>query len=86
MLKSFHFITYLALYHGEFLLDDAVYCIDRAMFLSAGKQRSFGSFVNMGKKGSHSIPGNQILSLENQYHKDAVQIPHGIIEKNQRTT
>ena len=38
------------------MFDDVEYCIDCAMFLSAKKQRSFGSFVNKGKKGSHNIP------------------------------
>ena len=28
------------------MLDEVVYCTDRAMFLSADKQRSFGFFVN----------------------------------------
>ena len=30
------------------MLDEVVYCTDCAMFLSAGKQRSFGFFVSKG--------------------------------------
>ena len=36
--------------------DEAVYCIDCAMFLFVGKQNSFSSFVNKGQKGCHNIP------------------------------
>ena len=42
--------------------DDVVYYIDFAMFLTAKKQRSFGSFVNKVE--------NQRLKLKNQCHED----------------
>ena len=36
--------------------DEAVYCIDCAMFLFVGKQNSFSSFFNKGQKGCYNIP------------------------------
>ena len=52
--------------------DDAVYCIDSAMFLSTEQQISFGSFVNKDKSIAITFHENQGLDIVNQYQKDAI--------------
>ena len=49
--------------------DDAVYCIDCAMYLSTEKQNFFGFLVNKGLEDCHNIHQNQRLHQGNQYPK-----------------
>ena len=43
--------------------DDAVCCIENAMFSSSEKQRSIGSFVNKLHKGFYNIPQISIIKV-----------------------
>ena len=60
--------------------DNAVYCVDCALFLSAEKQRSFGSYINEGKRVAITFQENQRLNLGNQHHKTDAQVSTGIKE------
>ena len=70
--------------HSSFVYskkEDAVYCINCALFLPTNKRRALGSFVNNGYKGWNNIHEKQTLHIGNKYHDDATKEASGIITK-----
>ena len=61
--------------------EDAVYCINCALFSPTDKRRALGSFVNTGYKGWNNIHEKQTLHIGNKYHDDATKEASGIITK-----
>ena len=61
--------------------EDAVYCINCALFSPTDKRRALGSFVNTGYKGWNNIHEKQTLHIGNKYHDDATKEASGIIIK-----
>ena len=61
--------------------EDAVYCINFALFSPTDKRRALGSFVNTGYKGWNNIHEKQTLHIGNKYHDDATKEASGIITK-----
>ena len=61
--------------------EDAVYCINCALFLPTDKRRALGSFVNTGYKGWNNIHDKQTLHIDNKYHGDVTKETSGIITK-----
>ena len=70
--------------HSSFVYskkEDAVYCINCALFLPTDKRRTLGCFVNTGHKGWNNIHEKQTLHIGNKYHDDATKEASGIITK-----
>ena len=68
--------------HSSFVYskkEDAVYCINCALFSPTDAQRALGSFVNTGYKGWNNIHEKQTLHIGNKYHDDASREASGII-------
>ena len=53
--------------------EDAVYCINFALFTPTDKRRALGSFVNTGYKAWNNIHEKQTLHIGNKYHDDATK-------------
>ena len=60
--------------------EDAVYCINCALFSPTVKKRTWGYFVNTGYKGWNNIHEKQTLHIGNKYHDDATKQTSGIID------
>ena len=61
--------------------EDAVYCINYALFSHTDKQGALGSFVNTGEKDYNNIHEIQTLHTGNKYHDNATKEASGIITK-----
>ena len=51
--------------------EDAVYCINCALFSPTDKRRTMGSFVNTGHKGWNNIHEKQTLHIDDKDYDDA---------------
>ena len=71
-------------FHSSFVYskkEDAVHCIDCALFSPTDKRRALRSFANTGYKGWNNIYEKQTLHIGNKYHDDATKEASGIITK-----
>ena len=61
--------------------EDAIYCINCALFSPTDKRGPLGFFVHTGYKGWNNIHKKQTLYIGNKYHDDATKEASGIITK-----
>ena len=58
--------------------EDALYCINCALFSPTDERRALGSFVNTRYKGWKNIREKETLHIGNKYHDDATKEASGI--------
>ena len=62
-------------------LNDSVFCIHCALFVSQEKRKNLNIYINVGCNNWHNIIEKQLIHTEHKYHKDAIKDSHNLINR-----